>query len=374
MTLALLLLAPLSLATEPFDDLAQDELTDHRQEDWVDPADLWEPETIINGEDATIDDYPQTGAVIFEGDVVWGGGSQHMQMMMCSSTLIAPDVVMLAAHCIDPDVLTYGYGDVENAQFGWTRQVDLSRYDGSGVSDWPSDTVFAKDWVYNPRWRFDNLQMGLALNYDIALIFLEEALVDQPHAYLPLAEEADQLAVGKEVDVVGWGQQVATDGWEPPPPGTFAIKQWGTSHIDELSAHEFQVGKAKSDVRKCHGDSGGPSFMEVESSSTETLRVVGVTSHAYDQTDCSQTGGVDTRVDFYLPWIEEELTSRCQDGSRVWCEVEGIVPPPTAGLSESWSLARDWDFEEPTGGCSTGGGAALWWLGLVGLLGLRRRR
>ena len=52
--------------------------------------------------------------------------------------------------------------------------------------------------------------MGLSLNYDIALIFLEEPVLDVDHAFLPSAEEGARIAVGDEAIVVGWGQQIAT--------------------------------------------------------------------------------------------------------------------------------------------------------------------
>ena len=54
---------------------------------------------------------------------------------------------------------------------------------------------------------------------------------------------------------------------------------------------------------------------------------IGVTSHAYDETDCFETGGVDTRVDYYLEWIENEMTSRCTAETRAWCDTPGIVTP-----------------------------------------------
>ena len=76
--------------------------------------------------------------------------------------------------------------------------------------------------------------------------------------------------------VVGWGQQTSD---QNPPAGTVGYKMHGTSHISETADYEFKVGEVESDVRKCHGDSGGPSFMEVETDSSENWRIVGVTSH-----------------------------------------------------------------------------------------------
>ena len=90
-----------------------------------------------------------------------------------------------------------------------------------------------------------------------------------------------------------------------------------------IAAAEFKVGEEVDDVRKCHGDSGGPSFWEAD----DGIRLVGVTSHAYDNTDCFETGGVDTRIDFYFDWIEENMVAKCNDGTRVWCEEKGILAP-----------------------------------------------
>ena len=82
--------------------------------------------------------------------------------------------------------------------------------------------------------------------------------------------------------------------------------------------------------------------------------------------------GRDTRVDHYLEWIDEEMRSRCEDGTRVWCEVDGIIPP---GFAEA-AVADDGEDVKVTGcGCSQGsvGNAGWWALGLVGLL-VRRRQ
>ncbi len=337
---------------------------------------------IINGQDASETDWPMTGAMLMDADLMSSYGNYSFRMLVCSSTLIAPDVVLLAAHCVDETSFTYGYGTLENEDIRWTRQADLSDHDGSRVNDWPEDTIKAWDWVFHPQWDLYNLSMGLNQNYDIALLFLEEPVLDVQHAYLVSSEEATQIEVDDEVFVVGWGQQVATSGYQSPPPGTYAYKQMGTSYIAKLADWEFQVGALESDVRKCHGDSGGPSFMEVEAETVDTMRLVGVTSHAYDQTDCNQTGGVDTRVDHYLDWIDGELRSRCEDGTRAWCEEPGIVWAPLPEPVDTGDTAEPAEDggegeEDEVGPCGcAAGGAGLGWslVGLLGALGLRRRR
>ena len=112
--------------------------------------------------------------------------------------------------------------------------------------------------------------------------------------------------------------------------------------------------------------------------------VVGVTSHSYDASDCFETGGVDTRVDYYLDWIDQEMTRRCDDGTRVWCDTPGIIEPPlpeedldtgdtAAPAGQGFS-----DVDTGVGGCSCssspGGatGLAALLLALAAFVGVRR--
>ena len=117
--------------------------------------------------------------------------------------------------------------------------------------------------------------------------------------------------------------------------------------------------------------------MEVDSDSTEPLRLVGVTSHAYDQSDCNETGGVDTRVDAYLGWIDAEMASRCVDGSRSWCDEFGVLAPPVDSSGEDTGLGEG---EDPAGGCACASTAidsqrsGFGWAAALGLIGLIRRR
>jgi hypothetical protein len=331
---------------------------------------------IINGEDATVDIYPMTGALLLDADVKVGGRRGHLRTLLCSSTLIAPDVVLLAAHCIDDFAVTRGMAELSNKEYRWTRQVDLTAFDGSGTPDWPVDAIKAWDWVYHDEWDMQSLQIGLADNHDIALVFLDTPVNDVGFAYLPTVEEAAQIVLDADVDVVGWGQQVASDNpWDPPAPGTFGVKKWGTSYINDVAAFEMQIGGFEEDVRKCHGDSGGPTFLEVQTESPATTRLIGVTSHAYDTSDCDSKGGVDSRVDYHLGWIDDELRARCADGTRSWCVEAGIPaipepPPPVEDVPE----------EEAVRGCACAaagtapsGVVAVGIAGMIAALGRLRR-
>ncbi len=348
------------------------------------PLDLGEPEQsddaltpIINGEAATEDEWPQAGAMMMDATMSFGGHVMDFRMLVCSSTLIAPDVVMLAAHCVDPDSFTYGYGTLTDVDIRWSRQADLGAHDGSTINDWPADAVVAWDWVHHPEWDLFALDTGIGDSKDIALLFLDTPVLDVPFAYLPTVEEATQVVEGAEVVVVGWGQQTSD---RQPPAGTYGYKQQGVSFIAELGLAELQVGLEPDDVRKCHGDSGGPTFLTIATETVDPLRVVGVTSHAYDTTDCRITGGVDTRVDAYLTWIDQELRARCADGTRAWCEEEGIpVAPLPEPIDTGDTGDTDDDGDEEEGGCGCASGQAMpgTALGLLGLLGVavaRRRR
>ncbi len=302
---------------------------------------------IINGAEATVDEWPSAGAILVDAGGVVG--------FQCSSSLIAPDVVILAAHCIDPSLL--GVSSFDGV--GWNRSPDLTSVEAADLAE---PTVWGADWVFHDEWDLAALQTGLALNYDVGLLFLEEAQTDIPLAWLPTAEDAVQIVEGVEVSVVGWGMDDGADS------ASYGIKHGGPSTVDALADYEFQVGAATDAVRKCHGDSGGPTFLVVDTPASIKERMIGVTSHTWDETDCMETGGVDTRVDYYLDWIDAEMVSRCEDGSRVWCDLPGILPPPIP-MSEAELLA-----DLRLVGCHSSGGTPAGLLVVAGLLAVGRRR
>lgn len=336
------------------------------------------PEAIINGVDATRDDYPMSGAILMDSHIQ----GYPYKAMTCSSTLIAPDVVMLAAHCVDPDALNQMTGGmpITISSFYWTRQADLSDYDGMNPNiAWPTDAVQipndADHVVFNDEFDINGMGLGVSsVNHDIALLFLSTPVTDVPFAYLPTVDEATQIVPDLQVEIVGWGQQTATSGQQQPPPGTYMIKEKAQSYLGEIGTAEMQVGRNANEGRKCHGDSGGPTFFDATTTAMMSMRVIGVTSHSYDFTDCASEGGVDTRVDAYLGWISREMQARCDAGTRVWCDETGIPALPFDVDNDGIVDSMDPHIGKGCG-CASDGGAEGAGVGLVlAAMALVRRR
>ena len=72
----------------------------------------------------------------------------------------------------------------------WTRQSDLTDWDGTQQAPpLPDDAIPVTEWILHEGFDINALQMGLAENADIALLFLSEPVLDIKPAYLPTPEE-----------------------------------------------------------------------------------------------------------------------------------------------------------------------------------------
>jgi hypothetical protein len=292
-------------------------------------------QSILRGAEADEDDFPMAGAFVIEGT---RGGASAIRVLTCSSSLIAPDVILTAGHCVDPRYLAYAFDDPESLDIRWTRTADLGEFSGSEqLLDWPDDTVAVREVVIHPGFDED-FDVGLAHNDDIALAFLEQRVTGVPLAWLPTPDQAELLETGRDVWIVGWGQQSEGAGL-----GISGVKRMALGFINVVGEWEVQIGAGQDDARICFGDSGGPSFIDVSADGWGDLRQVGIASHTFGFDQCAE-GGVETIVAPYLDWLDEQMRAGCADQTRVWC-----VRP---GLPGTWGeryLPPEWEGADPDG-------------------------
>jgi hypothetical protein len=160
---------------------------------WAAPTPPKPASPIINGEAATEEEFPMTGGVIEQLNI--SGAITPIQRLMCTSTLIAPDTVLLAAHCLSEQKLSAAFSTPTTiSKVYWSWKADLTNY-----TQWVNGTTPPKDAAAGNYWKIhpkhDSTPFDgdpLYKNYDIALLFLKEPISTIPFAYLPTKSEANQ--------------------------------------------------------------------------------------------------------------------------------------------------------------------------------------
>jgi uncharacterized protein (TIGR03382 family) len=209
--------------------------------------------------------------------------------LVCTATLIAPDVALTAAHCLVPPVF---------GSFAFTLDTD--------AADGIDNAVLASVWHAHPD--FDSGVddfVDLAVRNDIGVILLDQPILDVEPEQIEQPSDAAAIDPGAPLSVCGYGRVI----WHT---GSLALKQDAEVFVERSESHEFST--TAIDPQPCNGDSGGPLFAETPNG----RRIVGVVSRAFGRSRMCDTGAIITRVKPYGDWIylasHDRNTGGCNAG------------------------------------------------------------
>jgi secreted trypsin-like serine protease len=221
------------------------------------------PAPILGGSNAPDGEWPDAAALQYGSDV------------RCSGTLVAPTVVVTAAHCTDPALTT----PPDHVLVGTTS------LDAGG------ETLAISSHVEFPDWQASE---------DVSVLVLATSATTAPR---PIATGWASTGIVDDatVDFVGWG---TTD-----KDGTVRtrILQQATSTITDATCSTHpqdcrvpggELAAGGSGIDTCPGDSGGPLYLPAGF-------LAGVTSRGFiANTFACGEGGIYVRPDHVVDWIE----------------------------------------------------------------------
>ncbi|MEO7330950.1 MAG: trypsin-like serine protease [Minicystis sp.] len=286
------------------------------------------------GEAAT----PIIGGTVDQGDpaivLLVSIPPDHSFFDTCTASLIAPTVLLTAAHCLDPKTHA-GYA------FGVFSGADASAYPTAAALG--PQLLAVKSVHMHPD--YDDAP---PFHADLGVALLEEALEVTP---LPIARSAPAPAiVGGPARIVGYGQTKY---------GEYNAVKHEASTVVAAIGDEDTIVVGDGERRGCVGDSGGPALVKVDG----VEQIVGVDSYT-ETTGCLEPAHY-RRADVYASFLDT------------------YAPPPVVDAGVDASSGATGGASDPgtSGGCAIagnarGGGGALaaLFLGAVALLRRTRAR
>lgn len=257
---------------------------------------------ILGGTAAGEGDFPTVVALLFDMG----------RRGLCTGTLVAPDLILTAAHCVSTQVTQYPTQDEVTAN-------TLAIIDGTNLLAGTGTVVAVSATIPHPGF-------GSPGDPDVGLVRLSQPLTDRVPT--PLNLVAADAPIGTNVTMVGYG---LSEPGNQMSAGTAMVldSKSSVACTNGVSDSTFLCWDQTDGTGKCSGDSGGPSFASING----VEKVVGITS--FGDQDCG-VFGADMRVDASREFLAEnapELLCGADGNCEASCPA-GMDPDCAAGCTE----------------------------------------
>ena len=278
---------------------------------------------ITGGEVDTTNQYSSVGLLMFYED----GGRYR-----CTATLVAPTVLLTAAHC------TAGTSGKSLVNFDWNiaeappSNIPAAADPAAGYSDPDGDGVIvdavSRTWYTGTAYAHPGYSDFTDLKNwnDVGVVILDTPVTAVPTEQIAPLGTLDSIKKSKLSHtlfrVVGYGTEVRkyeptaqdpNQGKRPTPLSYPLVRRYADAPGQKLTPQILQVNGNINDTRgtggSCFGDSGGPTFYPGEGAAGEV--VVTVTSYGYTE-NCRYLDGLQ-RVD--IPVVQDWLAPVLATGS-----------------------------------------------------------
>lgn len=235
-----------------------------------------------------------SSGVLANGTLPWMVGIQHYGgTVFCGASLIAPQYIVTAAHCLERFIPSEIY-------------VVIEHYNPDDMT--VNKQIPVKNFVVHEQYD-TNLN-----DFDIGIIEIEIQPNIRENHCICLPNETLSNLVGQTGTLYGWGATKTVRAgkiWlqkaDLPFFDWFKCRQIYQSNFQIAVTARMMCTSIDFGKDACGGDSGGPLVMTIN----ERVRLVGLVAFGGSRCGHSTTPGVFTRVSSYLPWIQKHVKNLC---------------------------------------------------------------